>query len=220
MEALRQIEAWPAEHAAAGVASADRVLAAAGDRSHAFAWASVTKLLTAYAALIAVEERTIELDEPAGPPGSTVRHLLAHASGLAWDSDKALGRPGQFRTYSNSGFEAVAEHLAERAAMPFGAYLRGAVLEPLGLAAELEGSPDEDFGLVGEVQSVNPHLLVKLQQDNFIPVIAPIGTDRAGGTYNINADLVAGAVAAARRALSLDRYDKDSQALVQKLESQ
>jgi len=152
MEALRQIEAWPAEHAAAGVASADRVLAAAGDRSHAFAWASVTKLLTAYAALIAVEERTIELDEPAGPPGSTVRHLLAHASGLAWDSDKALGRPGQFRTYSNSGFEAVAEHLAERAAMPFGAYLRGAVLEPLGLAAELEGSPAG--GMTGPLDDV------------------------------------------------------------------
>jgi acetylglutamate kinase len=63
--------------------------------------------------------------------------------------------------------------------------------------------PDEDFGLVGEVQSVNPHLLVKLQQDNFIPVIAPIGSDRAGHTYNINADLVAGAVAAALKAEKL-----------------
>src|SRR5439155_557758 len=71
------------------------------------------------------------------------------------------------------------------------------------LNAELEGSPDEDFGRVGEVQSVNPHLLVKLQQDKFIPVIAPIGTDRAGGTYNINADLVAGAVAAALKAEKL-----------------
>ena len=50
---------------------------------------------------------------------------------------------------------------------------------------------------------MNPHLLVKLQQDNFIPVIAPIGTDRAGGTYNINADLVAGAVAAALKAEKL-----------------
>jgi acetylglutamate kinase len=63
--------------------------------------------------------------------------------------------------------------------------------------------PDEDFGLVGDVQSVNPHLLVKLQQDNFIPVIAPIGSDRAGHTYNINADLVAGAVAAALKAEKL-----------------
>jgi acetylglutamate kinase len=50
---------------------------------------------------------------------------------------------------------------------------------------------------------VNPHLLIKLQQDHFIPVIAPIGTDRAGHTYNINADLVAGAVASALKAEKL-----------------
>src|SRR2546422_1423757 len=144
MESLRQIDAWPASRAAAGVASADGVAATAGDRSHVFAWASVTKLFTAYAALIAVEEGTLDLDEPAGPPGSTVRHLLAHASGLAWDSEQALGRPGQFRTYSNTGFEVLARHLVERAGMPFGAYLRAAVLEPLGLAAELRGSPAGD----------------------------------------------------------------------------
>jgi acetylglutamate kinase len=66
-----------------------------------------------------------------------------------------------------------------------------------------EGSADEDFGLVGDVQSVNPLLLTKLQQDNFIPVIAPIGSDRAGHTYNINADIVAGAVAASLRAEKL-----------------
>src|SRR5919204_6355184 len=66
-----------------------------------------------------------------------------------------------------------------------------------------DGDADEDFGLVGDIQSVNPLLLVKLQQDHFIPVIAPIGTDRAGHTYNINADLVAGAVAAALKAEKL-----------------
>lgn len=71
------------------------------------------------------------------------------------------------------------------------------------LYAEPDGSPEDDFGLVGEVQSVNPHLLLKLQQDHFIPVIAPIASDRAGHTYNINADLVAGAVAAALKAEKL-----------------
>ncbi len=71
------------------------------------------------------------------------------------------------------------------------------------LCTEPEGSPDEDFGLVGEVQSVNPTLLAKLQENNFIPVIAPIGTDRAGHSYNINADLVAGAVASALKAEKL-----------------
>jgi acetylglutamate kinase len=71
------------------------------------------------------------------------------------------------------------------------------------LYTDLDGSSDEDFGLVGEVQSVDPQIILKLQQDNFIPVIAPIGTDREGHTYNINADLVAGSVAAALRAEKL-----------------
>lgn len=71
------------------------------------------------------------------------------------------------------------------------------------LYADMDGAGDEDFGLVGEVQSVNPHLILKLQQENFIPVIAPIGTDKQGNSYNINADLVAGAVAAALRAEKL-----------------
>ncbi|MFQ5991981.1 MAG: acetylglutamate kinase [Nitrospiraceae bacterium] len=71
------------------------------------------------------------------------------------------------------------------------------------LSTEPDGSPDEDFGLVGEIQSLNPQLLMKLQHDNIIPVIAPIGTDRSGQTYNINADLVAGAVAASLKAEKL-----------------
>jgi acetylglutamate kinase len=60
-----------------------------------------------------------------------------------------------------------------------------------------------DFGFVGEVQSVDPSLVLKLQQDHYIPVIAPIGTDREGSTYNINADLVAGAIAGALSAEKL-----------------
>lgn len=60
-----------------------------------------------------------------------------------------------------------------------------------------------DFGFVGEVQSVDPSLVLKLQQDHYIPVIAPIGTDREGSTYNINADLVAGAIAGALTAEKL-----------------
>lgn len=71
------------------------------------------------------------------------------------------------------------------------------------LYADFEGEADDDFGLVGEVQAVNTQLLLKLQQDHFIPVIAPIGTDREGKSYNINADLVAGAVAAALQAEKL-----------------
>ena len=52
-----------------------------------------------------------------------------------------------------------------------------------------------DIGHVGEVQSVNTNLLNMLTNSDFIPVIAPIGVDDKGTSYNINADLVAGKVA-------------------------
>ncbi len=147
MEALRQIESWPAEHAAAGVSTAAGVVAVHGDVDHRLGWGSVTKLLTAYAALIAAEEGALDLDEPAGPEGSTVRHLLAHASGLAWDSPKPLGRPGERRIYSNTGYLALAEHVASRTEMTFADYLRAGVLDPLGLDATLDG--DAAGGIVG-----------------------------------------------------------------------
>ena len=76
-------------------------------------------------------------------------------------------------------------------------------IESLGMDMEGESSTDDTFGYVGDIQSINPRLIEKLQQDNFIPVIAPIGTDREGNTYNINADLVAGAVAASVKAEKL-----------------
>jgi acetylglutamate kinase len=54
-----------------------------------------------------------------------------------------------------------------------------------------------DIGLVGEVEAVNPEPIRLLEESGFIPVIAPVGVGAAGETYNINADLVAGDVAAA-----------------------
>ncbi len=78
-------------------------------------------------------------------------------------------------------------------------------IESLGMDRDPDddSSTDDTFGYVGDIQSINPRLIEKLQQDNFIPVIAPIGTDREGNTYNINADLVAGAVAASLKAEKL-----------------
>ena len=149
MEALRQIDGWPADHTAAGVACADDVLAQHGDVAHRFGWGSVTKLLVAYAGLVAAEEGAVDLDEPAGPAGSTVRHLLAHASGLAWDSPEPLGKPGERRIYSNSGYLALAAHLEARTEIPFPTYLGEAVLAPLGLDATLEG--DAASGMVGNL---------------------------------------------------------------------
>ena len=88
-----------------------------GPADQPFRWASVTKLLVALAALDAVQRGLLDLDEPAGPPGSTVRHLLSHASGLAFDSDAVLARPGTRRIYSNRGIEIVAGLVAARSGM-------------------------------------------------------------------------------------------------------
>ncbi len=60
-----------------------------------------------------------------------------------------------------------------------------------------------DIGLVGEVKTVNPGIIEALMRDHFIPVIAPVGVGEEGETFNINADLVAGKVAAALKAEKL-----------------
>ncbi len=140
MEALRQVDDWPVEHAAVCVAD-EEGSASRGDSERVFEWASVTKLATALAVLVAAEEGVVDLDDEAGPPGSTVRHLLAHASGLPLDEGAPIAEPGTRRIYSNTGFELVAGVVAERAEMPFEAYLREAVLQPLSIDAELVGSP-------------------------------------------------------------------------------
>lgn len=116
---------WPCEHAAVAVVGRGGVEASYGDLERPFWWASVTKLATAVAVLVAVEEGILDLDEPAGPPGSTVRHLLAHASGLPFEGAVPLAQPGTRRIYSNGGFESLAEHVAAAAEMPFAEYFEG-----------------------------------------------------------------------------------------------
>jgi CubicO group peptidase (beta-lactamase class C family) len=136
MESVRAVAGWPVEHAAAAVVgSGGAVLAAEGPMAREFRLASVTKLLTAYATLIAVEEGAVEWDQPAGPEGSTVRHLIAHTSGLAFDEHKVVARPGNRRLYSNSGFEVLADTVHEASGIPFAEYLTEAVLEPLGMTS-------------------------------------------------------------------------------------
>ncbi|MFJ9741270.1 serine hydrolase domain-containing protein [Streptomyces sp. NPDC101166] len=145
-QSLALIENWPVPSAAAGVVRADgTVLGTHGPAGRRFPLASVTKPLAAYAALVAYEEGAIELDEPAGPPGATVRHLLAHTSGLAFDEHRTTAAPGERRLYSNAGFEQLGDHIAKATDIGFGEYLRQAVLEPLGMAStSLEGSPAKD----------------------------------------------------------------------------
>lgn len=145
MDALGQIDGWDAPVAAAGVVRADGVVATRGPRDAAVPWASVTKLLAGLAILVGAEEGTVDLDEPAGPPGATLRHLLAHASGLPVDGETPLTEPGRRRIYSNTGIELAARLLEERAEMPFADYFAQAVVRPLGLAGRLAGSPAHGY---------------------------------------------------------------------------
>jgi CubicO group peptidase (beta-lactamase class C family) len=165
------------------------VLATHGPRDEVFRWASVTKPATALAVLVAAEEGVLDLDQAAGPPGSTVRHLLAHASGLPFEGQVPIARVGERRIYSNGGFEALAEALSRAAQMPFADYLHAAVLEPLGLTAELRGSPgaglygtlDDLLGLAAELQGpklVAPETLAEattVQFPGLVGVLPDVG---------------------------------------------
>jgi CubicO group peptidase (beta-lactamase class C family) len=133
MAALDAVADWPVPAAAAAVIGPDGLLATHGDTTQVFVLASLTKPLVARAAHIAIEEGVVELDTPAGPSGSTVRHLLAHASGLAMHTDRVLAKPGARRIYSNYGFTVLAETVQRESGIEFGGYLTEAVCEPLAM---------------------------------------------------------------------------------------
>jgi CubicO group peptidase (beta-lactamase class C family) len=167
LEALQLIDSWPAENVAAAALAPDGELGRRGDADRVFRWASLTKLVTTLAALVAAEEGTIELDEPAGPPGSTIRHLLAHASGLPFEAGAPIAKPGTRRIYSNAGVEVAAERIAANAEMPFAEYLAKAVIGPLGMQTVLRGTAAG--GLHGTLED-----LVKLGRELLDPtLVAP-----------------------------------------------
>jgi CubicO group peptidase (beta-lactamase class C family) len=143
VESLRAVAEWPVENAVVAVVNrAGSVLGSRGSLDREFRLASVTKLLTAHAVLIAVEEGVVEWDEPAGPPGSTVRHLAAHVSGLNFDDARIMAAPGERRLYSNTGFEVLADAVTRHSGIPFTEYLTEAVLDPLRMTStRLAGSP-------------------------------------------------------------------------------
>lgn len=154
------IDGWDAPGAAAGVVSLDGVVVTYGATDAVVRWASVTKLLTGLAVLVALEEGTVDLDEPAGPPGSTLRHLLAHASGLPVDGGEPIAEPGRRRIYSNTGIELAADLLAARAEMPFSEYFAHAVAGRLGLVGHLAGSPAHAYrGPLADLLALGRELL-------------------------------------------------------------
>ncbi len=152
---------WPVGSAAAGVVASGpgpaptEVAEQTGDLDTPFPWASVTKLLVAMAVLVATEEGTVGLDDGAGPPGSTVRHLLAHASGLGPDAARPLTAPGRRRIYSNVGYEVLAAFLARRSGMPFTDYLRTGVVHPLDMTGtELPAGSSPASGARGPLRDL------------------------------------------------------------------
>jgi CubicO group peptidase (beta-lactamase class C family) len=116
------------------------VIDEAGPVDERFELASLTKLLVACAVLVAVEDGSLDLDDPAGPAGSTLRHLLAHASGLDATTDQVLMAPGTRRIYSNSGFEIAGRTLVAATGLPLDVLVRETVLEPLGMTSTTMGS--------------------------------------------------------------------------------
>ena len=104
---------WPVDHVAAAVVTADGTTTA-GETERVFRLASVTKLLTAYATLIAVEEGAVDWDTPGGPPGSTVATSPRTPRGSSFAEGKVQAEPGTRRIYSNVGFDALGETRSPR----------------------------------------------------------------------------------------------------------
>jgi CubicO group peptidase (beta-lactamase class C family) len=155
--ALDAIADWPVNSAGAAVVVPSGVVARYGDTSQRFMLASVTKPLAGRAAQIAIEEGVIELDTEAGPPGSTVRHLLAHTAGYSMNSAELIAKPGQRRVYSNYGFRVLAETIEQASGIEFGQYLAEAVFDPLGMTDSVldGGAKTAGFGATSTVADLS-----------------------------------------------------------------
>ena len=145
MSALHLVTDWPVDHVGAAIIS-DAGVDQVGELDRRYALASLSKPITAWAIMVAVEEGVIDLDRPlqhvAAPEGATMRHLLSHAAGFAFDGEEPIAEIERTRIYSNTGIERAADEVAASAAIPFEVYLDEAVLTPLGLASTtLSGSP-------------------------------------------------------------------------------
>jgi CubicO group peptidase (beta-lactamase class C family) len=172
MGSLDAVAAWPVRSVAAGMVLASGENQIRGRPDDVFAWASLSKLAVTLAVLVAVEEGIVSLDEPAGPPGATVAHLLAHASGLAPDGSRVLAQPGRRRIYANAGFDILGALVATRAAMDFGDYLAAAVLEPCRMVhADLPLSAPPSSGMRGTLLD-----LLALGAELLAPTVVSPGT--------------------------------------------
>jgi CubicO group peptidase (beta-lactamase class C family) len=151
--ALSLVEAWGPQHNAAAIvctsAAGQLTATTTGPNDMIFAWASVTKLVTALTILIAVEEQTVTLSDEVSPldgaraedPPVTLAMLLAHAGGVHPDRPERMAAPLSRRIYSNAGIRMAALHVERAAGIGFNDYCREAVLNPLGLASTFVSDP-------------------------------------------------------------------------------
>ncbi|MDW3213586.1 MAG: serine hydrolase domain-containing protein [Ilumatobacteraceae bacterium] len=145
MSALHQVVDWPVDHVAAAIIT-DSGVDHVGELDRRYELASLSKPITAWAIMVAVEEGVIDLDRPLrhvdAPAGATMRHLLSHAAGFGFDGDQPIAEIERTRTYSNTGIERAADELAAESTLPFEVYLDEAVLASLGMTSTtLDGSP-------------------------------------------------------------------------------
>lgn len=146
---------------ALGVSDRVRTLHVQGEAGRVRPLASVSKPITALGVLVAVDRGLVDLDEPAGPPGATVRHLLAHTAGYPFEGEETMAEPGARRIYSNTGFEVLAAHVEEATSHPFAEWLEQTVVPGLGLVdLDVSGSPAAGFrGTIPDLLAVGRELL-------------------------------------------------------------
>ena len=113
-----------------GVTGPEGTRAVQGDPHAVLPLASVTKPLTAWGVFVAIERGFVDLDEQAGPAGSTVLNLLDHTSGLPMEGEQPQRPLGERRIYSNAGFDALAAHVADAVGMDFADWMLREVIAP------------------------------------------------------------------------------------------
>lgn len=146
---------------ALGVSDAARTLHTQGAPEQVRDLASVSKPIAALGALVAVERGLLDLDEPAGPEGATVRHLLAHTAGYPFEGEEPVAAPGARRIYSNTGFEVLAAHLEEATGYDYAEWMEQTVVAGLGMVdLDVTGSPAAGYrGSIRDLLAVGRELL-------------------------------------------------------------
>ncbi|MGD9957501.1 MAG: serine hydrolase domain-containing protein [Candidatus Nanopelagicales bacterium] len=165
-----ELATWGVPGAAAVVLTRAGVVGAAGDSTAVHPWASVSKVVAALAVLDVVRDGRLRLEDEAGPPGATVRHLLGHTSGLSFDDGRVLSEPGRRRIYSNTGIDIVVDEACRRSGAGSAAeLLTTCVLVPLGMTGTRLVGPTA-HGLEGPLDD-----LVRLAAELLEPRVLPAG---------------------------------------------